>query len=152
MLSRWLCASVLLVGGCVSWRPHSLVASNKPIREAVFVAKRVEAETCQRWILGFPYGETTDGVDELMDLLHDRSAQAVALQDIRLDEITRWYLVYGEHCLHGTAEPVLRIPIVPKPGDAGGPPQGAGQPPAGNGAAQTPEELEKELLGTPSEK
>ena len=150
MLSRSLCACALLVGGCTSWTPHSLVASNKPIREAVFVAKRVEAETCQRWALGFPYGDTTNSIDDLMELLHDRSAQAVALQDIRLDEISRWYLFYGEHCLHGSAEPVLRIPIVPKPGEAGAAAPAASPPPSGNDAAKTPEELEKELLGTPA--
>jgi hypothetical protein len=148
MLSRWLCACVLLVGGCTSWTPHSLVASNKPIREAVFVAKRVEAETCQKWALGFPYGDTTDSVDDLMELLHDRSAQAVALQDIRLDEISRWYLFYGERCLHGSAEPVLRIPIMPKPGEAAPPPAAAAPPP--NNSARTPEEeLENEVLGAP---
>lgn len=143
---------LLSVAGCTSWSPHSLVASNKPIREAVFTSKRVEAEVCSLFVLGFGVGDGRESIDELMEELRDRAPQAVAFQDIRFDEVLRWYVVFWRRCLHGSAEPVLRIPIQKPEGEGGAAaPQQAPAPGGGaSDATKTPEELEQELLGNPS--
>jgi hypothetical protein len=139
------------VSGCIYWSPHSLVASDRPIREAVLVGKRVQDRVCNRAVFGVPFGETRASIDDLMEHFHDAAPQATAFQDIRLDEVLSWYVVYSERCLVGSAQPVYPVPTMPARGgdrDGAAPAAPAPPPPAAKpDSAKTPEELEQELLG-----
>jgi hypothetical protein len=150
MLTRLLLLScwVGFGAGCVYWQPHSLVASDRPIREAVLVGKRISDRVCNHSIFGVPYGDTKASIDDLLERFHDVAPQAVAFQDIRFDEVLSVYVVYSERCLVGSVQPVYPVPVVP-----GRAPTGDRAPPAAASPTSEPpksqEEMEQELLGLP---
>ena len=147
---------VAVTGGCVSWwSPHSLVSSDRPIREAVLVGKRVEAKACNANILGFIPLDDHHLMAAVMDQLHEAAPQAVAFQDIRFDESSTVLVLYNERCLVAYAQPVFPVPTMPpraktrapepEPAERPAPP-----PPAKTDDSdenKTPEQLEQELLG-----
>jgi len=145
-----------MTGGCVaSWSPHSLVSSDRPIREAVLVGKRVEAKVCNANILGFIPLDDHHLMAAVMDQLHETAPQAVAFQDIRFDESSTVFVLYNERCLVAYAQPVFPVPTIPPRARTRAPeaePPAQPAPPAKTDSSdenKTPEQLEQELLGTP---
>jgi len=159
--SRSLLVALLAsTSACTSWwAPHSLVSSDRPIREAVLVGKRVEAKVCNANILGFIALDENHLMASAMDQLHEAAPQAVAFQDLRFDESFSVFIVYNERCLLASAQPVFPVPTIPReraPADeqpmrrkpeATPPPP---EKPADDDTNKTPEQLEQELqLGAP---
>jgi hypothetical protein len=142
-------------GGCTTWwSPHSLVSSDRPIREAVLVGKRVEAKVCNGNILGFIPLDSNHLMNALMDQFHELAPQAVAFQDLRFDESLTIFVLYNERCLAGSAQPVFPVPKMPPRASEDEPmprkaPRIETPPPPDTDSGKTPEELEQELLGSP---
>jgi hypothetical protein len=131
------------------------VSSDRPIREAVLVGKRVEAKVCNGNILGFIPIDSNHLMNALMDQFHELAPQAVAFQDLRFDESVTVFVLYNERCLVGSAQPVFPVPkIVPRaPAEEAPParpaPPAPKAPDSDDDANKTPEQLEQEFLGTP---
>jgi hypothetical protein len=151
-----LVAAVAACGaGCAVWYPHSVVASDRPVHEAVFTGERVRGRVCGRYIVGIPIGPHAGSIDELMEQLHALAPQAIAFQDLRFDEIVSWYVVYTERCLEGSAQPLMPVPIMLRRPATAAPSAPAAAPPpsATPEAPRSPhEQLEQELLAPPSAK
>lgn len=151
--------AALSSGACTFWAPHSLVVSDRPIREAVLVGKRVEGQVCNRYLLGLIPIDGNPPMELMMQQFHDAAPQAVAFQDLRFDMSWTYYFVYTESCLLGSAEPVVPVIKAPRRGPAPPPDEqpmpSRSSPPAAapapsDGASdkpKTPEEIEQEMLG-----
>src|SRR4051794_41497242 len=107
-------ASALSSGACTFWGPHSLVPSDRPIREAVLVGKRVDGQVCNRYLLGLIPIDGNPPVERLMQQFHEAAPQAVAFQDLRFDQSFTYYLFWTELCLIGSAEPVVPVVKIPR--------------------------------------
>jgi hypothetical protein len=132
--------------GCAVWYPHSLVASDRPIREAVLTGERVHDRVCGGYFAGLLLTDTRGSIQELMEQFHALAPQAIAFQDLRFDEVVSWYVVYTKRCLDGSAQPVLPVPVIPSRSTAVSP-----APQAPSAPARIPispdQQLEQELLG-----
>jgi len=94
-----------LLGGCISYTPHSIIAETMPIRtfDGVEAIGPAHGESCSRWLLNIPVAPR----QRLGTALEaaKQSSGADALVGVSADGVYRSFFVYADECIHvrGTA-------------------------------------------------